>query len=304
MMKDVLVTVAMPAYKTAFLHEAIDSVLNQTYKNIELIIVNDKSPEDVEAVVRRFSDPRIRYYCNETNLGSRNPAMNWNRCLEYAEGEFFALICDDDIYSPDFIESLLTISEQYLDCNVFRARGGIVDSNGKLIEPYPSSPEWETVGDYMWHVFKGLRKQTISEFMYRTSHIRKCGGYVDLPLAWHADYLSIYRIGLSGGIASAPARRIQLSFRQSGKNISSKDSYNTYEKILATSLYCDQVRKICEENDIDCKESILKNMKYHAYEHNKWFLRKARKLSLLKILFEHKKLGVSPGLVFKSFFRH
>ncbi|MBO5419602.1 MAG: glycosyltransferase family 2 protein [Bacteroidales bacterium] len=303
-MEKALVTVAIPAYKADFLYESISSVLNQTYENLELLIVNDRSPQDIEAVVRRFSDSRIRYYVNERNIGGENPANNWNRCLEHARGEFFALICDDDVYAPDFIENMISLADRYPACNVFRARAHIVDGRGKHVENYPSSPEWESVYDYMWHVFKGFRKQTISEFMYRTEHLRNCGGYALLPLAWHADYLSIYRIALDGGIATAPSDRFLLSFRQSGRNISSQDSRNTYEKLLATRLYVDEVKSICHEFSEDQKDSILQILGMYVWNHNKWFLRKARFITLVRLLPSCKELGLKPIQVIKSMFRH
>lgn len=68
MTKD-LVSIGIPAYKATYLKEAIDSVLNQTYTKFELIIVNDKSPENIEEIISTYNDKRIRYYKNEDNLG-------------------------------------------------------------------------------------------------------------------------------------------------------------------------------------------------------------------------------------------
>ena len=55
-------SVTIPTYKSAFLSECIDSVLSQTYKHFELIIVDDCSPEDIKSIVDSYSDIRIRYY--------------------------------------------------------------------------------------------------------------------------------------------------------------------------------------------------------------------------------------------------
>lgn len=66
-----LVSIAIPAYKKKFLADAIQSVLNQSIQDFELIIVNDKSPEDIDSVVEHFNDKRIRYFTNETNLGGK-----------------------------------------------------------------------------------------------------------------------------------------------------------------------------------------------------------------------------------------
>ena len=94
-----LVSVVIPAYKSAYLFDAISSVLSQTYKNLELIIVNDASPEDITSIVESFNDPRIRYYINERNIGALDLVKNWNLCLSYAQGDFFCLLCDDDMMS-------------------------------------------------------------------------------------------------------------------------------------------------------------------------------------------------------------
>ena len=62
-----LVSIAIPAYKARHLHESLASALSQTYENIEVVVVNDQSPEDVASVVSQFDDPRIRYFENKEN---------------------------------------------------------------------------------------------------------------------------------------------------------------------------------------------------------------------------------------------
>ena len=97
-------TIAIPAYKRTFLKECIDSILAQTYKDFELIIINDASPEDLDSVVECYKDSRIRYYVNETNCGALNVVDNWNKCLDYALGEYLILMGDDDKLLPYCLE--------------------------------------------------------------------------------------------------------------------------------------------------------------------------------------------------------
>lgn len=61
MNEDIKFSVTVPAYKPQYLVECIDSILAQTYKNFELIIVNDASPQDLDSIVSKYDDPRIRY---------------------------------------------------------------------------------------------------------------------------------------------------------------------------------------------------------------------------------------------------
>ena len=73
------ITVAMPVYNgEGFVHLAIQSVLDQTYSDFELLIVDNCSTDGTLDVVKTFSDPRIRLHINSTNLGM---VGNWNRSV-------------------------------------------------------------------------------------------------------------------------------------------------------------------------------------------------------------------------------
>ena len=63
-----LISFVLPAYKTMFLCKAIESIIKQTYKNWELIIVDDASPEAISEIVSRYSDIRIHYSRNKYNV--------------------------------------------------------------------------------------------------------------------------------------------------------------------------------------------------------------------------------------------
>lgn len=78
----------VPSYKAQFLAECIDSILAQTYKNFELIIVNDELLQNWEGIVSKYDDQRIRYYKNEIGFGAEHVVGNWNKCLEYATGDY------------------------------------------------------------------------------------------------------------------------------------------------------------------------------------------------------------------------
>ncbi len=91
-----LVSIVLPTYKRAHvLPSAIRSVLNQTYTNLELIVVDDNSPDDTRDVVASFGDPRIRYVRNEPNLKLPRAL---NRGFSLARGEYLTWTSDDNLY--------------------------------------------------------------------------------------------------------------------------------------------------------------------------------------------------------------
>ena len=252
-----LVSIAIPAYKSKYLGEAIDSVLSQTYTHIELHIVNDCSPQDIDSVVNRYlCDERVHYHINSQNIGGKDPVANWNKCLNYATGEYFSLLCDDDVYVPTFIEEMVKLAGKYPDTYVFRARVRIVEGDGNLLNYYPSAPEWETSTDYMWAAVSGYRLQTISEFMYRTRHIKEQGGYIPLPKAWCSDYASVISLAKNGGIATC--NKFLVQFRMSGLNISTGDSKYVIEKVEAQVQYTHLIEQFVKDEPMDVRQLIVR----------------------------------------------
>jgi len=104
------VSVCIPSYRgAAHIAAAIESVLQQSYTDFELIIIDDKSPDATVAVARRYGDPRIRILENADNLG---PQGNWNRCLSEARGKYFKLLPQDDLLAPSCLARQVDILEQ------------------------------------------------------------------------------------------------------------------------------------------------------------------------------------------------
>ena len=295
-----LVSIAIPAYKATYLRESIASALAQTYANIELIIVNDHSPEDLNAIVSTFSDERIHYFVNEHNLGADDPSANWNECLRHARGEYFCLLCDDDLYAPTFVEELLRMAERHPECNVYRSGVRIIDVNGVETDRYPSSPEWETVEEYMWHVYRSIRRQTISEFMLRREALEAMGGYVRLAYAWGSDYLTIYRLALEHGIASTTKRL--TTYRDSGLNMSS-DQKNMDDKLLAFNRYMQATRDIIHENRFTSQAQLLPFMDNYQRRAQVAHILEADNEAFFRILSNQKLFGVNTKIIARALFK-
>lgn len=106
------VSVLMPVYNTKeeFLRESIESILNQTYQEFELIIVDDGSANDIEEIVKSYTDARIKFYKNEQNLGI---SKTRNRLLELAKCEYCAWQDADDIAFPQRLEKQVKFLDEH-----------------------------------------------------------------------------------------------------------------------------------------------------------------------------------------------
>lgn len=105
-----LVSVIMPSYNTAeFIKESINSVLNQTYQNFEIIIVDDCSTDNTDEVVAEIKDERIKYLKNEKNSGA---AVSRNRALREAKGKWIAFLDSDDVWLPEKLEKQISFMKE------------------------------------------------------------------------------------------------------------------------------------------------------------------------------------------------
>ena len=98
-MTNPLVTVLMPVFNgEVFLKIAIDSILNQTFSNFELLIIDDFSTDDTLAILKSYNDKRIKVIENEKNIGV---TKSLNRGLKIARGKYIARMDADDVIHPD-----------------------------------------------------------------------------------------------------------------------------------------------------------------------------------------------------------
>ncbi|MCK4735414.1 MAG: glycosyltransferase [Methanophagales archaeon] len=100
--KKPLVNVCIPTYnaeKTVV--STLQSILNQTYQNLEIIVVDNASTDNTLALLQKFDDTRIQIYKNSKNIGAEK---NWGRCIELASGEYIAIFHADDLYKRDMIK--------------------------------------------------------------------------------------------------------------------------------------------------------------------------------------------------------
>ncbi len=125
-----MVSVLLPVYNAEkYLHEAITSVLQQSYKDFELIIINDGSSDKSDEIIRSFKDPRIRYLINEQNI---KLIKTLNRGIDEALGKYIARMDADDICMPDrFLRQVefLEANNDYVMCGSW-AR--IIDGEGNI----------------------------------------------------------------------------------------------------------------------------------------------------------------------------
>lgn len=168
------ISIMIVAYKrTDFIKDAIMSALNQKTKHRYEVVVVDNSDEgdDIYGIVNKIDDTRLSYYQNERNIG---PSGNMNRCAELAGGEYFTILCDDDILLPSFVEEMLNKIELVPDCAAIGGRYNLIDENGSIVEKgYDDGNFFESKSIFKWLL---VFQFTLAGSVFSRKHFLKIGG--------------------------------------------------------------------------------------------------------------------------------
>jgi len=130
------VSILIPVYnRENLIEETVQSSINQNYKNIEIIIVDNKSTDNTWNILQKLAsqDERIKIFQNETNIG---PVKNWKRCIDEATGEYGKILWSDDLIAPDFLEKTVPCLEKKDVGFVFTRTEIFNDSDNEKLDYY------------------------------------------------------------------------------------------------------------------------------------------------------------------------
>jgi glycosyltransferase involved in cell wall biosynthesis len=187
-----LISVVMTSYNYGnYISEAIDSVLAQTFSDLELIIVDDASEDNSKDIIRKYANKytRIKAIFHQENLGiSRTVNDGWNA----ASGKFIASISSDDMWASDKLEKQLEILQEDEDLVVW-TEGEIVDrqgrATGQLFSTFHGAEGRRKSGDIFEELLKG-------NFIFGSSRIFKKGSLEGREYSENLKYLSDYRFAV------------------------------------------------------------------------------------------------------------
>lgn len=171
-----LVTIGIPTYNRAggYLKQALESAVNQTYPNIEIIVSDNCSPDHTESLVKSFPDPRIRYFKHAQNIGAAN---NFNFCLEQAKGAYFLLLHDDDLIDEDFVEICIKSANCATDFGVIRTGVREIDAEGNVTHVAPNMVGGLSTEDFFRAWFNYKTSWYLCCTLYNTKELREIGGF-------------------------------------------------------------------------------------------------------------------------------
>ena len=189
------ISVLMATYNgAAYIRQSINSLLAQTFRDFELIVVDDCSTDSTPAILRTFDDKRLRVFRNESNLGV---VLSRNRCLAYARGEFIAMQDHDDLSRP----TRLAKQAAYLDSHpgvVLLGTAAHTLEAGHLTPPKRPTTSSPALLAWLLMVANPL---ICSSIMFRASAARQLDGFMRPDYTYADDFDLYHRIRSFGAIA-------------------------------------------------------------------------------------------------------
>ncbi|WP_375474537.1 glycosyltransferase family 2 protein [uncultured Nostoc sp.] len=184
------VTIAIPTYnRSELLKASLESVLAQDYQDYQVLVLDNASDDDTEAIVRSFTDSRIIYVRNEVNIGIFG---NWQRSVELNTSPYLSILSDDDVLLPNFIHESVLALDNHPHAGLSAGLPEFININGATlhvtgIELSDHLPEGLISGlDFIHQIVDG-RKWILrtSAVMFRAYALRAVGGF-DIT---HSKYL-------------------------------------------------------------------------------------------------------------------
>jgi glycosyltransferase involved in cell wall biosynthesis len=188
-----LVSVLMPAYNHApYVRAAVESVLGQTYDNLELIAIDDASSDATWEVLQTFADARLRLYRHDANQGAH---ATLNEALAMAKGEFITIINSDDIFHPERLAACLKELE-LTGADLVGTDIVLIDDEGQCVTSHwwvdsfkNLKRVWVETQDWPAALLEGNVFMTTSNFFFRRSWFEVAGDFRDLRYVLDYEWL-------------------------------------------------------------------------------------------------------------------
>lgn len=278
--KEKLLAIVIPAYKSEYLEQTLDSIYHQTSHDFSLYIGDDCSPYDLQSIVSKYeTDLNIIYHRFDDNLGGRDLVAHWNRCVDLVESaEWIWLFSDDDIMEPRCVECFLRNAESFREANVVHFDIKIMDKSNNIIKKCPPYPQWLTNATFFAELYRGHISARMPEFVFKREALLKNKGFENYPLAWRADNASVIKLSNGSGIYTVAGKSSCVLWRLSDNNISGKYDSNIIKiKNESTISFFNWVLDYFNQNHIKLNINkvrmirilsfnLLVNNRKHAFE--------------------------------------
>ncbi|MDO8654294.1 MAG: glycosyltransferase family 2 protein [Undibacterium sp.] len=252
-----LVCICIPTYNAEkTIAATLRSVLDQTYSNLKIQVVDNNSGDGTAAIVESFPDERITLYRNSVNVGGEG---NFNRCIGLAKGKYTAIYHADDIYEPEMVATQVAFLEQHPQASAVFTEALLIDEFDQLIGEIRQPRDLAAVGPL--HHFPGMFKAILkhSNFLICPSVMALTSVYQDEIKSWRGElfgssadldvWLRILQRGPVGILPQA-TMRYRISRSQWSANVRVDTGRSAFFRVVDHYLAQPDVRSLLTADDL------------------------------------------------------
>ena len=226
-------TFLVPAYKPDYLDKALKSMLGQSYEDFEIIVSNDCSPYDIQSIVKRNNDNRLKYRENLTNIGGNKLVDHWNLLIDLCQSSYLIIAADDDIYERNFLQDVDVLAKKFPNVDVIRTRTRRINSFDEVTDIEGIFETYSNHLDAVYNSFCSDQIWCVGNYVFKTKTLKQKGGCVNFPYAWFSDLATALMMSENG---ICYTQNYGFNFRLSERNISNtrRNKIIDRQKLYAT----------------------------------------------------------------------
>ena len=255
--KNPLVSVCIPMYNAEkYIKKTIDSIIKQTYTNLEIIVIDNASTDHSVNIVEEIQDPRIVVKKNATNVGLVN---NWNLCIDSANGLYVNIVCADDILEEHCIEKKVEILSQDSKVGAVFSASRIINTRDDIVlrrRPFKGNIKFE--GNILAKKAFTVKNcfAEPSNVLFRRE-VMKQVGYYDSNIISVLDWDYMLRVCLCSNVYYID--EYLTCFRISNTSTTGQIFNNLHRLIDEDKFFVEKYKKIFPKRIINCHIVLVRS---------------------------------------------
>lgn len=280
-MSQPLISIVVPNYNHAsYLKKRLESVIEQTYQNTEIILLDDCSADNSLDILRSYNDPRIQLYPNRINSGS--PFAQWNKGAELSKGKYLWIAESDDFCEPTLLENLVAVLEKNANAHLAFCQSVLVNENDKVLHSFAENyrflyktNRWET--DFIASGEDECRQYLMcnntipnaSAVLFRLETYLKVGG-APAHFKLNGDWMLYTRILAEGEFAFLSKAENYFRLHTNTQRHKARRTAHAYPEMIGIQDFIINRFNISQKNIADARRQIAEWW-VGGIAHQRWF---------------------------------
>lgn len=237
------VGVLIPTYnRQGMLRLALDSVLNQTCRDLEILVIDNGSSDGTAEYMATLSDPRLNYTVNEQNLGLIG-SINRGIGLFSREVEWCTVLCDDDLLDTNFVAEMLSSRDTQAARSIVHSRRLLIDEAGKTIREAVYPPDEESALDYIVNRARGKRHTYLTGVFFSRQTFDSLGGYPQFTTGMASDDAFIFALAVQDRLVFSRGAIACVRIHEGAESLTASGSLKHLPALKEFSSYVETVAR-------------------------------------------------------------